>query len=312
MKLPMNTTKDVHNAAGGTLLARLMDLVELTKPELTLLSVLTALCGFYLAAESVDSLKIVWTGVGTWLVGAAAGVFNQFQERGYDSMMRRTERRPLPAGRISPLGALSFGILLSVAGGAILYRLANPLAMALGIATVGFYIVVYTPLKRKSPLATAVGAVPGAMPPLIGWAAARGDLETGAWLLFGLVYLWQFPHFLSIAWMYQKDYMRAGFKVLSVSDTKGTLTGVIVLMSTLVLLPESLALYFNGTAGLTYFAGALIAGALFVGESWRFFRAVSEADGSWVGRANAVSRRLFYASLIYLPVILILLALDRE
>jgi protoheme IX farnesyltransferase len=308
----MTPSNSVRNTAGSAVQALLLDLLELTKLELTGLSVLTALCGFYIAAETVDVARLIWTAIGTWLVGAAAGVFNQFQERAYDGLMKRTERRPLPAGRISPPIALGFGILLTASGAVILHQLASPLAMGLGIATVGFYIIVYTPMKRMSPLATAVGAVPGAMPPLIGWAAATGGLDVGAWLLFGLVYLWQVPHFLSIAWMYQKDYMRAGFKVLSVSDTKGTQTGVIVLLSTAVLLPESLSFYFAGTAGLLYLVGGLVLGILFLAEAWRFFSAVSESDGSWLGKSNAVSRRLFFASLVYLPIVMALLALDKK
>jgi len=183
--------------------------------------------------------------------------------------------------------------------------------MVLGVATVAIYIIVYTPLKRKTPLATAVGAVPGAMPPLIGWAAARGDLELGAWLLFGLVYLWQLPHFLAIAWMYQRDYMRAGFKVLSVSDERGRQTGLVVLLATAALVPESLALYFLGYAGTVYLVGAMVLGGLFLVEAWRFYMAVGGGDDTWSGRAGGVSRRLFFTSLIYLPIVIAVLAIDK-
>jgi heme o synthase len=312
MDIPMNSTNDTSSLTRDAVHVRLMDLFVLTKLELTGLSVLTALCGFYVGAPAVQVMKLFWTGVGTWLLGAAAGALNQYQERLYDGMMRRTERRPLPAGRMSPLSALSLGMGLVVAGAWILYELANPLAMALGLATVGFYILVYTPMKRRTPLATAVGAVPGAMPPLIGWAAAQGHLEAGAFLLFGLVYLWQLPHFLAIAWMYQKDYMRAGFKVLSVSDARGTQTGAVVLASAALLLPETLLFYFTGLAGLSYIVIVAVAGGMFLAEAWRFFRAVSKADGSWPGNSNAVSRRLFFASLVYLPVVMFLLALAKQ
>jgi protoheme IX farnesyltransferase len=311
MRRIMNSINRVEKGSQLPLAARLMGLLELTKLELTGLSVLTALCAFYVAAESIDAVKILWVGAGTWLVGASAGVFNQFRERTYDGMMRRTERRPLPAGRISPVAALSFGIGLTVSGAIVLLAAVNVLAMALALATVGFYILVYTPLKRKTPLATGVGAIPGAMPPLIGWAAARGDLEIGAYLFFGLVYLWQLPHFLSIAWMYQRDYVRAGFRVLSVSDTRGTQTGVIVLISTVLLIPESFFLFTVGEADVFYLVGASVAGALFAAEAWRFYTAVARSGASWAGNANSVSRRLFFASLVYLPVVMVLLCLDK-
>jgi len=287
------------------------DFLVLTKFELTGMSVLTCLCAFYLSESPVDVAKLLWTAVGTWFMGSSAAVFNQLREREYDAVMKRTEHRPLPSGRISPFVAVSVGITLALAGSIVLVRFTSPLAMVLGLATVGIYIIVYTPLKRKTPLATAVGAVPGAMPPLIGWAAARGHLEAGAWLLFALIYLWQLPHFLAIAWMYQRDYMKAGFKVLSVSDERGLQTGIVVLLATVVLVPESLALYFLGFAGTVYLAGAVLLGGLFLTEAWRFYMAVARGQDAWAGKANAVSRRLFFSSLIYLPILMALLAIDK-
>ncbi len=310
--MTMDSTKQIPTSLGSSRQGIVMDLVVLTKLELTGLSVLTALCAFYIASDALELARLLWTALGTWLLGAGAAVFNQHKERTLDGLMRRTERRPLPAGRMRPSLALALGIVLGSTGSVVLYLLTSPLAMLLGLATVGIYVLVYTPLKRWTPLATAVGAIPGAMPPLIGWAAARGELELGAWLLFGLVYLWQMPHFLAIAWMYQKDYLRAGFRVLSVSDLRGIQTGVIVLLSTAALLVESLLFYFAGLTGLAYLLVGIVAGVAFLLEAWRFFVAVTKGEGSWLARANQVSRRLFFASLIYLPVAVGLLVLDKR
>lgn len=309
MKLAMNQPKQAE--AGPRRPGRMGDLLVLTKFELTGMSVLTALCAFYLSESPVDVLRLLWTAVGTWLLGSSASVFNQLRERDLDAVMKRTEHRPLPAGRIRPMTAVGIGVVLALGGSIVLMRFTSPLAMILGLATVGIYIIVYTPLKRKTPLATAVGAVPGAMPPLIGWAAARGELETGAWLFFGLVYLWQLPHFLAIAWMYQRDYLRAGFKVLSVSDARGVQTGLVVLLSTAALVPESLSLYFLGYAGTVYLGGAVILGGLFLTEAWRFYQAVRRSQDSWAGKASSVSRRLFFTSLVYLPIVMAMLAIDK-
>jgi protoheme IX farnesyltransferase len=283
-------------------LVHLADCWTLTKPEVNFLVLVSALVGFYLATQGgVNGWLLFHTLMGTLLVASGTGTLNQFLERHTDALMRRTANRPLPAGRLAPAGAFWFGILLSIAGGAELWIAANPLASALALATLATYLVLYTPLKRQTPLCTLVGAIPGAMPPLIGWAAVRNGLGAEAWVLYGILFLWQFPHLLAIAWMYREDYARAGLQMLPRRDRDGRATMRRVLGCTLALLPVSLIPAFTGRAGWLYSVGAgtLGAGFLYCGARMA------------ASRTNALAKQLLMASIVYLPLVFALLMFDR-
>src|SRR5712691_11524874 len=214
------------------------DYWTLTKPEVNFLVVVSTLVGFYLGSPGrLDWLLLVHTLLGTLLVASGPATLNQFMEREADSRMRRTAMRPLPAGRLSPSKAFWFGMMLSAAGAIYLWRLVNGLASVLAVLTLATYLLVYTPLKRRTPLCTLVGAFPGAVPPLIGWAAASGGLSAGAWALFGIVFLWQFPHFMSIAWMYREDYERAGYLVLPLGEQRTSFLAWQSILPSLALVP---------------------------------------------------------------------------
>jgi len=276
------------------------DWLELTKPRITLLVVFTALVGF-VTATSVSP----WTGLllaaltGTGLVAAGASVLNQVMERATDGLMHRTQGRPIPAGRIRPAEAGLFGTLLTLAGLAILATLSGPLAALVAFSTWASYLFLYTPLKRRTHLATIVGAVPGALPPVIGWAAASGNLEPGAFILFAIVFLWQIPHFLAIACLYRDDYERGGFPMLPVIDREGRLTGRQAVLHSVALLVVSLAPVAAGLGGTLYLAGALVLGVGLTLAALRLARA----------RDLAAARFLFLASVLYLPALTSLLLL---
>ena len=276
------------------------DWLELTKPRITTMVVFTALVGF-VTATAVSP----WTGLllaalaGTGLVAGGASALNQVMERDTDALMHRTRTRPIPAGRIRPVEASLFGALLSLAGLALLGALAGPLAALVAFSTWASYLFLYTPLKRRSHLATLVGAVPGALPPVIGWAAASGSLEPGAFILFAIVFLWQIPHFLAIAWLYRDDYERGGLKVLPVIDREGRLTGRQAVLHSVALLVVSLAPVAAGLGGTLYLAGALGLGVGLTLAALQLARA----------RSLAAARSLFLASVLYLPALTSLLLL---
>jgi len=281
---------------------RLLDYLTLTKPELTLLSMLTAVAGFLLGGgmegKGVELLALI---VGTGLVGGGAGALNQFAERSYDACMHRTAQRPIPSGRVQPGAALAFGLLCSTAGLFVLGRYGNVLTAFLGGLTLVSYLAVYTPLKRISPLATLVGAVPGALPPVMGWTAAQNSLGVPAAVLFALLFCWQIPHFHSLAWMYRKDYERAGYRILSVLDHDGRRTARQSLLFLVALLPVSVGLAITAGLGGVYVAGALISGATFLLAGIRFLK----------NRDNASARHLFLASLFYFPLLFLFMIVDR-
>jgi len=282
---------------------RLSDFVALTKPRITFLVVLTALVGFLAAGRggrAGDLVLLARTLAGTALVAGAASALNQWAERDADALMRRTVRRPLPAGRLVPREGALFGAVLAAGGTAYLALTVGVLAAALAAATAASYLLVYTPLKRVTSLATVVGAVPGAIPPMIGWAAVRGRLDAGAWVLFLILFFWQMPHFLALAAMYRRDYARAGFRILSVVDPDGASTGRQSVVYALALLPVSLGPAFLGMAGPVYFFGALALGLGFLGYGVRF----ALHPGS---RPHAAG--LFHYSLLYLPALCTLMAL---
>ncbi len=292
--------------------SRFVDYLELMKPELTFLSVLTTLCGFYLATKGTFDWWLFFNvAIGTTLVGGGAGTLNQFIERKYDALMKRTERRPLPAGRLLPMEVLTFGIVISLVGIAQLSVLVNLLTGFLAFLTWSSYLFLYTPLKRVTSLSTLIGGIPGAIPPMMGWAAVRNDLSIEAWILFAILFFWQMPHFFSLAWMYRKDYARAGFKVLSVSDEHGHRTSFQILIYLLALIPASLAPSFAGMTGMTSTISALLLGISFLifGVALMKFSHQSSVDS--LNKVNYYSRKLFFASLVYLPVLMIVMSLDK-
>ena len=283
-------------------LVHLADYWTLTKPEVNFLVLVSALVGFYLAAPgAINGWLLFHTLMGTLLVASGTGTLNQYLERRTDAFMRRTANRPLPAGRLTHQEALWFGVLLSVAGGTELWIAANPLTSVLALATLATYLILYTPLKRLTPLCTVVGAFPGAMPPLIGWAAVRNGLSPEAWVLYAILFLWQFPHLLAIAWMYREDYARAGLQMLPRRDHKGRAAAQQIVACTLALLPVSLIPALTGHAGRLYLVGAGILGAGFL-----YYGARMAAH-----RTNFLARQLLMASIIYLPLVFALLMFDR-
>jgi protoheme IX farnesyltransferase len=280
----------------------LSDYIALAKPRLNVLVVATSAAGYYLGATGPLNLAVMAAAVaGTAFVAGGAAALNQLFERDTDALMRRTRMRPLPDGRITPSEARIFGLALSAAGLVLLAALAGWLAAVLALGTLTIYVAVYTPLKRHSPVATLVGAIPGALPPLIGWAASRGEISVGGLALFLIVFLWQIPHFMAIAWMYRDDYRLAGFPMLPVIDSDGRRTGREAVVYAAALLPASLVPTLAGVSGNAY---AVIAAALGVAL---LATAVSFA----VTRSDIAARRLFFGSLIYLPLIWIAMIADK-
>lgn len=277
------------------------DYLVLTKPELTLLSVISAVGSAFMALHgSAQYLPLLHTFIGTSLAGAGAGALNQYFERNHDAMMKRTATRPLPAGRVKPVEALAFGIFLAISGILYLASAANILAGILAALTLLSYLLVYTPLKRRTPFSTVIGGIPGALPPLIGWAVVRGSLTTESFSLFFILFFWQMPHFLALAWMYRKDYARAGYKMLPVLDTTGIATSRQILIYSIALVPASVLPTFVGLAGLIYFVGALLLSSALLFVAVRFC----------IDRSNTNARQLFSASLLYLPALFFLLMIS--
>jgi protoheme IX farnesyltransferase len=281
--------------------SRAGDFVALAKPRLNVLVVASSLAGYVMAGGTSDALRVVLTLVGTALVAGGASAFNQVIERKPDALMRRTRMRPVPDGRVQIGESLLFATVISVAGLLVLGAGVGRLSAIVALATLLTYAVVYTPLKRRSSFATVVGAIPGALPPVIGWAAAGDTLSQGAWVLFAIVFLWQLPHFLAIAWIYREDYARAGFLMLPVLEPDGRSTGRQAILYCAALLPVSLAPTLVGMTDATYFGGALVLSLLFLGLTIRFARTRTTRD----------ARRLFVGSIIYLPMLWILMIAGR-
>jgi protoheme IX farnesyltransferase len=275
---------------------------DLFKARLTFLVLLTTLVGFYIGFRGpVDYLLMLHTLLGTALVAAGASALNQLLERDYDAKMRRTQTRPLPSGRLQPQTVLTIGCAAAVAGIIYLALAVNLTTSLIGAFTLISYLFIYTPLKRVTWLNTAIGAVPGALPPLMGWTAARGELSIGGWGLFAILAFWQLPHFLAIAWIYRDEYAKAGFKMLPMVDPEGHRTGRQAVSHTLGLLPVSLSPFLFHLAGPVYLAGALILGLTFIWFAIQFSRYLT------VPRA----RQLFYVSILYLPLLLAVMVLDK-
>lgn len=275
---------------------------DLVKARLTLLVLLTTLVGFYVGQHGpMDYLLMFHALFGTALVASGAAALNQLLEREHDAKMRRTADRPLPAGRLQPVTVMLFGGVCALVGTIYLALLVNPLTSVLGAVSLVSYLFIYTPLKRLTWLNTAVGAVPGALPPLMGWAAARGELGGGGWALFAILAFWQMPHFFAIAWIYKDEYAKAGFQMLPAVDPDGRRTAQQSVSHTLGLLPISLTPFLFHLAGPVYLVSALLLGAGYLGCAIQFARHLDLAS----------ARRLFFASIIYLPLLLIALVADK-
>ena len=299
---PSAAAADVVPAAERTPSA-FADYVTLTKPRLNMLVVMTTLVAYYVGRRVGAPLaELVHTVVGTTLVAAGASAINQVWERDTDRLMRRTRRRPLPDARVAVTPALAFGIVLTLAGLAELWMFVNPLSAGVAAVTMLSYVFWYTPLKRRSSLSTIVGAVPGALPALIGWAAATNSLSLPGWALFAIVFMWQMPHFLAIAWMYRDDYARAGMPLLPVIAPDGRSTGRQAVLYAAATIPVSLLPTAVGLAGPRYLAAALVLGAIVV---WLAFEFAAT-------RSHGAARRLFFATIIYLPLLWLVLVLDHS
>jgi len=289
-------------AALPTASARSRDFVALAKPRLNLLVVASTLAGYAMGdGEPLGLLRVGGLLLGTGMVAGGASAFNQVIERELDALMRRTRTRPLPGQRLQPLEGLLFGSAITLAGVLLIIASSNLLAGAVALATLVTYVAIYTPLKKRSSFGTVIGAIPGALPPIIGWAAVAGELSAKAWVLFGIMFLWQLPHFLAIAWMYREDYARAGFPMLPVIEPDGRSTGRQSVVYAAALVPLSLAPTLMHMTGDVYFAGALLLGLAFLWLTFRFARTRTVKD----------ARRAFFGSLVYLPALWILMFADR-
>ena len=278
------------------------DFIELTKPEITFLVALSSLGGFVLAPiEHFDAVALVSLLVGVCLTSAGASTLNHWLERDKDALMRRTMNRPLPTGRISPNTARNFGFFLIAAGVGLLCPLTNPLTGSIALATALIYLFVYTPLKQRSTWNTLVGTLPGALPALGGWTAATGSIGWGGAAMFGILAAWQMPHFLSLAWMYRKDYERAGYVMLPVAQPDGASTVRQTLLYTILLVVLSFAPIMLGLSGWLYFIGAAALGIWFLHAATAFYRSYSMQD----------ARRVLRVSIGYIPVLVLVLLLDR-
>jgi len=294
-----------HSAGSEAGLATLSDYWSLTKPEVNLLILITTLAGFRLALLSsiphFPVLLLINTLLGTLLVASGTGTLNQFIERQFDAQMRRTTRRPVASGRITASNALWFGIALSCLGCLYLLLTVNALSSLLALITLLSYLFLYTPLKRKTPLCTLVGALPGAMPPLIGWAGAAGRLNLEAWSVYIILFLWQFPHFMAIAWMYREDYARAGYFVLPRGNSKGEVMALQSVLPSLLLVPAAIIPMFLAHSHAAYRASNVLLSSVFLLFAMRLA----------FQRSNVTAKRLLFASIIYLPIAFFILLLSK-
>jgi heme o synthase len=292
----------VIDRARLSLRERVAAYAELTKPRITFLIVLTSAAGFVMGSRgSIDYLALLSALLGIALLSSGIATLNQYAERELDGLMRRTASRPLPTGKLAPWEALAFGAGTTIVAEAYLLIFVNPLTALLGLSVIAGYLFAYTPLKTRTTLSTWVGAFPGAVPPLIGWTAARGSISLEAWVLFAILFLWQFPHFLAIAWMYREDYSRAGILMLPVVEPDGRVTAQQIVVYTLMLLPVSLLPVALGLSGRIYLYGAIVLGLLFLYSSLRTAFSLSRQH----------ARRLLLASVLYLPLLFILMVLNR-
>jgi len=295
-------------AAGGGLVS---DFAELVKVQLTLLVLLTTAVGFYLGATSpINFLALFHAVFGTALAAAGAAALNQWWERRHDALMLRTQSRPIPAGRMAARAAFIIGMLLALGGVGYLAVASNALSAWLAAITIGVYIFAYTPLKRISTANTLVGAIPGGLPPMIGWAAAAGRLDPGAWSLFTILFFWQMPHFFAIAWRYREDYARAGFQMVSKGDETGARSASQSILFCIMLLIVSGIPAFLGLVRPIYLAIELLLNGAFIFMAMRFLRTQGSAGDTPAATASA-ARKLFLTSIIYLPLLLLALVLTK-
>lgn len=282
---------------------RIAAFVELTKPRIAVLLVLTSAAGFYLGSVGTfDYVLFAKAMISITLLAFGVATLNQYWERDIDPLMKRTATRPIPTGRVTPTEALVFGILQCVVAELYLLLLVNPLTAFLGMIVIVGYVLVYTPLKTRTTVSTAIGAIPGALPPLLGWTAAADNITLGAWALFAMQFLWQFPHFMAIAWMYREEYAKAGILMLPVVEPSGRLTMRQIVMFTIMLVPASLAPFFFGISGPVFLTAAIILGILFLISSIQAARS----------KTNEQAKRLLLASVVYLPLLFIFMVADKR
>lgn len=301
----VTSTAESPAAAGTHALKRSLPslYLQLTKARLSAMAVLTTAVGFVMGStQAIDWPKMWWTIAGTALAAGAANALNQLAEIRRDGLMRRTHDRPLPSGAMGAMHAFVLAMVMACTGLAILGLLVNLAAAALALLTILIYILLYTPLKTRTIFNTLVGAVCGAIPPLIGWVAAGQRLDGGAWILAALLFVWQIPHFFALAWLYRDDYLRGGFRMLPAIDRSGRLTGLVVLLGSLALLPLGLAATVWGLTGWVYAVGSILLGACVLGLGARLC----------ARRTQANARAVFLASIIYLPILLCLMVVDRS
>jgi len=286
----------------SAVLAVSRDYLELSKARIVMMVLITTAAGYLIGAPRVDALALINVLLGTALVAAGTNALNQYVEREHDAKMRRTRLRPLPDGRITPRNALLFSAAIAVAGTIYLGLMVNWLTAFLGAFTLTSYIFVYTPLKRLSTACTIIGAVPGAIPPLMGWTAATGSLALNGWILFGILFFWQLPHFMAISWIYREDYGRAGFVMTSVRDENGLATARQAVIWALALFAVSVAPSFSGMSGTVYLVGAIAASLAMLAMSVRFY----------FDRSNKTAMKLFMTSNFYLIVVMTMLVVSAR
>ncbi len=295
-------TADIQETRAIGMREKLAAYLELTKPRIAFLLVLTSAAGFYLGAnKGFDATLFVNSMVGILLLAFGVATLNQVWEKDLDALMERTAKRPLPTQKMSSTEALVFGVSLCVVAEIYLAFLVNALTAILGLVVIVGYVLLYTPLKTRTSASTAVGALPGALPPLMGWTAATGEITLGAWVLFAILFFWQFPHFLAIAWMYREQYAKAGILMLPVVEPSGKITARQIVIFSILLLPVSLAPFFIGFAGLIYLIGASVLGA------WFLWTSVQAARAKSVEKA----KKLLLVSVIYIPLIFLLMVFDK-
>jgi len=298
----MENIAEIQEAKAVGIKDKLQAYFELTKPRIAFMLVLTAAAGFYLGSDAGFNWTLFLnTMFGITLLAFGVATLNQFIERNIDGLMERTENRPLPSGRLSATEALVFGSLLCVFSEIYIALSVNLLTAILGLVVIIGYVFLYTPLKTRTSASTAIGALPGALPPLMGFTAAAGEITLGAWALFAMLFLWQFPHFLAIAWMYREQYAKAGILMLPVVEPEGKITAFQIVLFTVLLIPVSFAPFFLGIAGWIYLVGAILLGA------WFLYAAIAAARAKSVPQA----RKLLLVSVLYLPLIFALLVFNH-
>jgi heme o synthase len=298
----MQESKTITNINSITALEKAAAYFELTKPRIAFMLVLTSAAGFYLGSQIFNWILFANSMFAITLLAFGVAALNQYIERDIDKLMTRTENRPLPSGRLSAIEALIFGSFLCIASEVYLYFAVNPLTALLGLAVIVGYVFLYTPLKTRTSLSTAIGAIPGALPPLLGFTAASNEITIGAWVTFAILFVWQFPHFLAIAWMYREQYAKAGILMLPVIEPEGKITARQIVIFAVILLPISISAYFVNLAGVVYLIGAVLLGLWFLYESVKMARLKTDAQ----------ARKLLRVSVIYLPLIYLLLALNHN